>query len=211
MSKLQLLIRTKNIENIRKFLQKENINQQDDEGNTLLIHAVGDNQKDIVTFLLENRADIFIKNEKGQRAIDWAFSGKTSLDSDLKDVKIRDIPSIAELERGSISDVFNGYLQKYFIVDIEQVKTTIHYYTDYIKLLLYLLNCSENSLKEVLIYEYIHRIDRINGNTPLIYAIKYNTFNIVKLLLENGATVSNINNNGENAFTVALINKRYNL
>ena len=89
MSKLQLLIRTKNIENIRKFLQKENINQQDDEGNTLLIHAVGDNQKDIVTFLLENRADIFIKNEKGQRAIDWAFSGKTSLDSDLKDVKIK--------------------------------------------------------------------------------------------------------------------------
>ena len=46
-----------------------------------------------------------------------------------------------------------------------------------------------------------------NGNTPLIYAIKYgcpfteNRYKIVKLLLEHGAIVNNKNNEGETAIT----------
>lgn len=53
-----------------------NLNIQDNDGNTALIHAILHNNEPMVKLLLENGADLTIKNNAGQTALDIAQQGE---------------------------------------------------------------------------------------------------------------------------------------
>ena len=51
---------------------KANINLQDEIGNTALMNAINNNDNNMVEFLLENGADISIRNQNDEDALDLA-------------------------------------------------------------------------------------------------------------------------------------------
>jgi len=51
-----------------------NINATDDKGRTALMHAIKADYTPMVRFLLENGADVEIKDKDGRKALDYAYS-----------------------------------------------------------------------------------------------------------------------------------------
>lgn len=97
---------------------------------------------------------------------------------------------------------------------IEKPGTVIENNLDYIRvasidydILLYkdrldeVINCCKNNNLDRLVnishlYRYINEKEKVHGWTPLIVAAYFNSFEVVKFLVENGANVNSTNNNG---------------
>ncbi len=184
------------------------INKKDKNGRTLLMNACLKNNETTVINLLQNNADVTIKDNDGWTALMYAvrYNNTVSIIKHLLDAgadkNVKNNFGITPLDAAAgfcnNPEIFNLLLQKYAPSSREFRQMFI--------------NSIESQRSVDVIKVFIDRgaeLNSIYGKfTPLMYAAKYNSStNIISLLLNEGAIKSFRTQKGETAFDLAEKNE----
>ncbi|AOP31477.1 ankyrin [Raccoonpox virus] len=123
------------------------INEKDDSNNTLLYHAINIIHVDIVRFLLDNGADINIKNINGHTCLDraiyksnlYCFESNYEKAIKILELILQELPSIDTIKNTNINlydtyrnnDIIELCIKYYSIIDSSYVHNNILLSTSY--------------------------------------------------------------------------------
>jgi len=160
---------------VQLLLDKGAVIDYNSEGNgTPLSCAVENGHLDIVEFLIKNKADVNLGMENGLTPLMIC-----TLQKNLGTVKMLLAENVVDVNRADL----NGYTALHFAAQIGSVEIAKYLITE------------KKADVNVEIFEL--------GETPLIRAVMYGNFEIVKLLLENDANVNQITKTGRTALHFA--------
>ncbi|MBQ0003206.1 MAG: ankyrin repeat domain-containing protein [Treponema sp.] len=170
-SSIQKLIREGKIEEAKSyFMTRSDINEQDEDGNTVLHIAALTNDEDLVTFLIIKGADKEIKNFNNQTALMLAiendcYDSVRALVRAQADIFVQDDDGITALEKSlSKNDVYYEIMISEKTVQLKdhEGRTIIHYFVN---------NCNEKALEYAIKKKIQIDDEDANGITPLALSL----------------------------------------
>jgi len=178
------------------------INFEDKNGNTPLIYAIQARECQIVDYLFKCGASIYGVNHKMEIIRDIINDGRLDL------LKILVTHHLDILQEDNNKQTFLSYafsssqptIVSYLIhcgADIQSLVNDIN------TIIMVIYNRSLELLKILVNHHLNVNIKDEKGNTPLVYAIKALDEQIVDYLIECGANIHNVNNEGESIYDIS--------
>lgn len=185
----------------------------DDHGSTVLVHACGAPFFDVMQYVLDNTHNIDQTNLRGATALSVATAyGQVEFVRALIEAGATTDDRFNSLIHTAVSDgnteLLNLLLE--YGADTSGINnernTLLEEATAQMKGLSFLYQ--ENLPAVKLLVEKgdvsVNTVNPRNGNTALLVAAAYGAANVVAYLLESGADIQHVNNNGENALLYAI-------
>lgn len=192
-------VKANNVNEVKRLLalQQFNINIKDNDGNTLLLLALKQRNKDLAHLLINAGADVTIADNRGQTPLMLSlfFDDIEIMQSLLKKGAHID----AQNEKGItvLMGAMNGLGSK------NQNPSLRLRFKNFAQFLINVDTLSQGRLKGADV-----NIADVNGNTPLMVAAASGDKDLVQLLLEKQAQVNTYNNSGVTALIAASFNGR---
>lgn len=173
---------------VRLLIQRgANVNQQDAEGKTALMHALGYSDLGVITALIEAGADLNIRDRDGNTALMQAeFTGKSKAVNILKQASasqegLKEVELIQAVERGDVEKI-KSLLQEKINVNLRVGETTA---------LCRAAVKGHHEIAKLLIAAGADVNQRASEGyfNPLLYAAYDGNLEVVRVLLEAGADV----------------------
>jgi ankyrin repeat protein len=163
---------------IRAILEKRaSVNAQNKEGESALHLAVHNNQADIGTLLLDNGADIFLVNARGETPLFLTFYVRAGSQRTAREIRMFMLNPVVMSTRDSLG---NTVLHHATMWRIDSVIPAI-------------VERGANT-----------EVTNISGETPLFIAVKANAASTVRALLESGALLTGRDSLGNTALHTAV-------
>ena len=190
---------------VQTFLKKGgiDINKRDESGNTPLIYACMKNSREIVKMLLENGADAALENQRSRAPIHFAAEiGNYEIVSMLvgagADVNCADRDGVTPLmlmAQNGKTDAALKFIENHKDVDIQLKDHNNNTAEDY---------ASHAGLRELVKALSQDEHTDAYGNTTLHHACRNGQAEVVKVLIEKGADVNKLNDNGDSPLILAV-------
>lgn len=217
------IINNNNYEIAKFIINNKNVNDTDEYGNTALMYAISHHNIGFVNFLIENGADVNIKNKYGENVLFGLFYGHNLLSRIIPRTKDKLIIQIFDklydngIDLNSINTNGDSFLSLLIRCrDVDGVK----YLLD--KNINININIKDrrgdNVLVPLIAGDYdVNIIGRFidkgldvnnqnnNGDTALFCAITYGRIKHVKFLISRGANINITNNLGRHSLLIASI------
>jgi len=196
-------------EKVNKPYVIRNINATDQMGFTALMHAVINGNKEIVKCLLDNGADITIKNKRGQTA---AFFAINSSNKEIVKLLIRSDPDLINNkdELGAKLLLFGVKKGNLEIVELllELGANVDHTNSKGETALFHAIKICDDEVAIQLMNKGANvNAQDMNGDTPVMIAVRLDVFEscyMTKILIEHGADILMRNNDGETPLHMSL-------
>ena len=209
---IQALIKQGKIDEAKSFfLTKSDINEQDEEGNTVLHAAALMNDEDLVTFLIIKGANKEIKNYESQTPLMVAidndcFESARALTQAKADIFVQDAEGISAIEKAlNKNEVYYDILINEYTVNLrdDNGETIIHYFVK---------AKNEKALSYALKKEIDVDVSDNNNNTPLSIALSDPT-DVINARMANDLLIAGAREIGGKTsyFEDAVLSRNYSL
>jgi ankyrin repeat protein len=166
------------LDSIRNILEKKAVvNAQNKEGETALHFAVRNNQAEIGSLLLDNSADIFLANARGETSLFLTFYARAGSQRPAREIRMFMLSPAVMSARDSLGN------------------TVLHHATQW-RIDAVIPNIVERGANT--------EASNISGETPLFIAVKANAASTVRALLQAGASLTGRDSLGNTALHTAV-------